>query len=128
MLSRTTENYLRTIYGIVEKKGYARVKDIADQYGVRASSASEMLEKLHCAHLIVYEKRSGITLTEEGKKTSELVNARYKVFLRLFELAGVSPKTAYRDACLLEHYVSDETNKSIQQLVEKLEKGEINSV
>ncbi len=121
MLSRTTENYLRAIYEIIEKKGYVRVKDIADTLSVRPSSASEMLDKLHAAHLIIYEKRSGIVLTEEGKRTAQIVNGRYKVFLRLFELAGVSPKTAYRDACLLEHYISDETNKSIQKLVEKLE-------
>ena len=123
MLSRTAENYLRTIYEVIEKKGYVRVKDIADALDVRASSTIEMLEKLNEEQFILYEKRGGITLTENGKRTAETINARYKVFLRLFEFAGVSPKTAYKDACSLEHYVSDETNKSIQALVETLEKS-----
>lgn len=123
MLSRTAENYLRVIYEITQSKGHVRLRDIAKSLSVRASSASEMLEKLSALRLIVYEKHEAITLTEEGTKTAELVNGRYKVFLKLFELAGVSPKTAYKDACLLEHYVSDETNRSIQKLVEKLEKS-----
>lgn len=123
MLSRTAENYLRTIYEVIEKKGYVRVKDIADALDVRASSTIEMLEKLNEEQFILYEKRGGITLTQSGKKTAETINARYKVFLRLFEFAGVSSKTAYKDACLLEHYVSDETNRSIQSLIETLEKS-----
>ncbi|MBS3068287.1 metal-dependent transcriptional regulator [Candidatus Micrarchaeota archaeon] len=125
MLSRTGENYLRTIYEIIEKKGYVRVKDIADSLEVKPSTASEMLEKLAVVNLIIYEKRRGITLTNDGRKVAELINARYKIFLRLFELAGVSPKTAYRDACILEHYVSDETNNAVQALVEKLELNKI---
>ena len=125
MLSRAAENYLRTIYEIIERRGYVRVKDIADTLNIRASSTSEMLDKLHSIHLIVYEKRKGIILTEEGKRAAKIINERYRVFLRLFELAGVSPKTAYRDACLLEHYISDETNRSIQIFVEKLEKLQI---
>ncbi len=125
MLSRTAENYLRAIYNIVEKKGYVRVKDIAEALNVKPSTASEMLERLTGGHLIIYEKRGGIILTEDGKRTAEVINGRYKIFLRLFELAGVSPKTAYKDACVLEHYVSDETNRAIQALIEKLETNKI---
>ncbi len=123
MLSRSAENYLRTIYDILEEKGYVRVKDIAKQLGVNASSVTEMLEKLKQGELIVHEKRCGIVLTDEGKKTASTINEKYKIFLRLFEIAGVPHKIAYRDACILEHYVSSETNKSIQNLVEKLERN-----
>ncbi len=124
-ISRTAENYLRAIYEIIEKKGYVRVKDIAASLEVKPSTATEMLDKLDDLNLIIYEKRSGITLTEEGRKTAAVINERYKIFLKLFELAGVSARTAYRDACILEHYISDETNRSIQHLVERLEKENI---
>ena len=122
MLSRTAENYLRAIYEIIENKGYVRVKDISQALDVRPSTVIEMLEKLNEERLIVYKKRSGISLTGDGKKKAATINERYKIFLRLFELAGVSPKIAYRDACILEHYVSDETNAAIQSFVDKLEK------
>ena len=125
MLSRTAENYLRAIYDIIEKKKYVRVKDIAESLSVRPSTAVEMLEKLNEERLIIYEKRSGISLTEEGKKTASVINERYKIFLKLFELAGVPSKIAYKDACVLEHYISDETNTAMQILIERLEKENI---
>ncbi len=125
MLSRTAENYLRAIYEIFQSKGYVRVRDISSSLSVKASTTVEMLEKLHSKGLVNYQKREGVALTEEGIRTASVLNSRYKVFLRLFELAGVSSKTAYKDACLLEHYISDETNRSIQLLVEKLERSKL---
>lgn len=123
VLSRTAQNYLRVIYSIIEGKGYVRVKDISGALAVRPPTTIEMLEKLNVAGLIVYEKRGGIMLTEEGKKTAAGINERYMVFLRLFELAGVSPKTAYHDACILEHYISDETNNAIHDFIDRLERA-----
>lgn len=122
-LSRTAQNYLRAVYNIMENKGYVRVKDIAKALAVKPSTVIEMLERLDSAGYVVYEKRGGITLSEEGRKTASMISERYRVFLRLFEIAGVPQKTAYHDACLLEHYISDETNKAIHMLVERLEKN-----
>jgi DtxR family Mn-dependent transcriptional regulator len=124
MLSRRAENYLRAIYESIEKKGYVKVKDIATGLGVKAPTVIEMLEKLNTTELIVYEKRGGIVLSEEGRTVAVAINERYQIFLRLFELAGVPKQVAYKDACALEHYIHDETKKSILQLVERLEKAE----
>ncbi|MEK6982058.1 MAG: metal-dependent transcriptional regulator [Candidatus Micrarchaeota archaeon] len=120
MQTRVAENYLRTIYEIIENQGYVRTKDVANSMGVKASSASEMLNKLDQAGLVIYKKYSGISLTSEGKKLANIVNQKYKVFMELFEIAGVDSKVAYKDACILEHYISNETNLKIQNLVEKL--------
>ncbi len=125
MISRTAQNYLRQIYELVEQKGYARIKDIAEALNVSAPSVIEMVEKLAFERLVIYEKGEAIILTEEGRSMASTINQRYQVFLKLFRFAGVSQKTAYRDACLIEHYISDETNKSIKDLVERLEKENI---
>jgi DtxR family Mn-dependent transcriptional regulator len=45
MLSRKTEDYLEAIYNIIEKKGYARVKDIALELKVSSPSVTEMMRK-----------------------------------------------------------------------------------
>lgn len=109
MISRASQNYLREIYSLVEGKGYARVKDISLAMGVRPASVSEMLGKLRLAGFVNYEKHGGITLTSEGRRLASGLQGRYAAFLRLFELAGVTKKAAFRDACALEHYVSEET-------------------
>ena len=46
-ISGRAEDYLRSIYEIVERKGFARVKDIARELNVKPSSVVEMLKKLH---------------------------------------------------------------------------------
>ncbi len=122
MLSRTSQNYLRAIFSLLEGKGYARVKDISSSLGVRPASTSEMLGRLCKAGLVNYEKHGGITLTAEGRRLASGLDCRYKAFLRLFELAGVPNKAAFRDACALEHYISDETNECLRAFLERLER------
>lgn len=122
-LSRISENYLRVIFEIIEKKGYARPKDIVKTLCVSSASVTEMVQKLAKLELINYEKRGAITLTEEGKKRAGAIKMRYQVFLKLFEMAGVSSQTAYLDACYIEHHLSEETVSKLVGFVEKLERS-----
>ena len=125
MLTRISENYLRVIYEIIERKGYARPKDIADTLCVSSPSVTQMLQKLAKENFINYEKRGAVTLTAEGIDKASTLKMRYQVFLKLFEMAGVSSQTAYMDACYIEHYLSEETVSKLVQLVDQLQKGEL---
>lgn len=122
MLTRISENYLRVIYEIIEKKGYARPKDIATTLCVSSASVTEMIQKLGKGGLLNYEKRGAVTLTPEGKQKGSAIKMRYQVFLKLFEMAGVSSQTAYMDACYIEHHLSEETVSKLVSFVERLEK------
>ncbi len=122
MLSRISENYLRVIYEITEKKGYARPKDIAGTLCVSSASVTEMMQKLAREDLVNYEKRGAITLTAEGRRRASAIKMRYQVFLKLFEMAGVSSQTAYMDACYIEHHLSEETVTKLVEFVGRLEK------
>lgn len=84
MLSRKTEDYLEVIYNIIEKKGYARVKDIALELKVSSPSVTEMMRKLNERGFIVYEKYGGITLTDKGRKIAEGVKKRHVIFEDFF--------------------------------------------
>ncbi|MFH1520119.1 MAG: metal-dependent transcriptional regulator [Candidatus Micrarchaeota archaeon] len=123
MLTRISENYLRVAYQIINKKGYARPKDIATTMCVSSASVTEMMQKLAREKLINYEKHAAVTLTPEGNKKAVSIMMRYQVFLKLFEMAGVSPQTAYTDACSVEHHLSEETVSKLVNFVEKLEKN-----
>jgi DtxR family Mn-dependent transcriptional regulator len=124
MLSRISENYLRVIYEIIEKKGYARPKDIATTLDVSSASVTEMMQKLAREELVNYEKRGAITLTDSGRKRASAIKMRYQVFLKLFEMAGVSSQTAYMDACYIEHHLSEETVSKLVEFVDRLEKDQ----
>lgn len=125
MLSRAAENYLRIIYDLAQKKGYARPTDIAKALNVSAPSVTEMLSKLANAGMVNHEKRGAVTLTDDGKKKALAIKARYQILLKLFKMAGVSHKTAYLDACRIEDNLSEETVSKLVEFVERLEKTQL---
>ena len=121
MLSRIVENYLRVIYELEEKKGHVRPIEIARTLCVSAPSVTQMLQKLSKLGFIDYEKRGLVKFTAIGREKAAGIKMRYQVFLKLFEMAGVSPKTAYMDACFIEHQLSEETVTKLVEFVNNLE-------
>ena len=123
MLTRISENYLRVISELVDKKGYARPIDISTALNVKPSSVTEMVRKLAETGLVKYEKRGPIVLTTDGTTLATSIRMRYQVFIKLFEMAGISKQTAYMDACYIEHHLSEETISKLVDFVEKIEKS-----
>jgi DtxR family Mn-dependent transcriptional regulator len=70
MTTERTEDYLEALDIIIEKKGYAQVKDVTKFLKVGASSVTEMFQKLGAAGYINYEKYSGVTLTRYLERIS----------------------------------------------------------
>ena len=62
------EDYLEVVYELIQRKGYARPSDIAQQLGVSTASVTGMLQRLHRMGLIVYERYRGLTLTPKGQQ------------------------------------------------------------
>ena len=125
MLSRAAENYLRIVYDLAQKRGYARPTDIAKALNVSAPSVTEMMDKLAKERMVNHEKRGAVTLTDEGRKKALAIKARYQILLKLFKMAGVSHKTAYLDACRIEDNLSEETISKLVEFVERLEKTQL---
>jgi Mn-dependent DtxR family transcriptional regulator len=61
------KDYLQAIYELYEKKGYARVVDIASSLHVSPSMATRAMQSLAKDGFGIYEKYRGFTLTAEGK-------------------------------------------------------------
>jgi len=117
-VSRKVEDYLRTVYEIVEAKGYARVRDISKALGVKPSTVVEMMRKLHEQGLVIYEKYGGITLTSHGKVMAETVKRRHDTFKRFLEIILVPDDVAARDAHILEHQLDPKTILQFTRFVE----------
>jgi len=118
ILSRKTEDYLEAIYNIIEKKGYAKVKYIASELEVSSPSVTEMMRKLNERGFIVYEKYSGITLTERGRKIAEGVKRRHVIFEGFLEIILVPKDIASEDACTMEHHLDPKTIEQFSKFVE----------
>ncbi|MCD6511042.1 MAG: metal-dependent transcriptional regulator [Thaumarchaeota archaeon] len=117
-ISNRVEDYLRVIYEVVKRKGYARTKDIATELGVKPPTVTEMLKKLDREGLISYERYGAVTLTKKGEEIARSVESRHETFVRLLKMLLVPEEVARRDAHVLEHGLSPKTIEQFTKFVE----------
>jgi DtxR family Mn-dependent transcriptional regulator len=117
-LTGRTEDYLRGIYEITERKGYARIKDIVRELNVRPSTVVEMMKKLDHIGLAVYEKYGGITLTSQGEEIASAIRERHETFKKFLEIILVPKDVALKDAHVLEHQLDSKTILQFTRFVE----------
>ena len=110
------EDYLERIRELIQKKGYARVVDIAAELKISQASVTSMVQRLDAEGLVKYEKYRGMVLTGAGEEVARRIAHRHRLlteFLRLFQLPeGVILK----DVEGMEHHISPETFRAIEAL------------
>lgn len=120
-LTSALEDYLETIYELARDRGVARVKDIAKARKVKAGSVSPALRRLSDLGLVRYERREYVTLSPTGEAAARKVFGRHELLTRfLTEVLRVSPGVAAKDACAIEHLLSNETMDRLVRLFEFL--------
>ncbi len=118
--SVAVEDYLEKILQLINGKGYARVADIADGLGIAQPSVSNMVRRLDEKGLINYEKYRGMTLTEEGERLARRIVKRHNLLEEFLGLIGIAQEVAYQDLEGMEHHISSETLRGIEQLIREL--------
>lgn len=109
-LTESLENYLETIGMLIRKNKIARVKDISKELDVKNSSVNIALNVLADKGLIIHEKYGYVELTPEGQKIADDIQHKEDVLVQFFtEILGVDENVALKDACRMEHTISDET-------------------
>jgi DtxR family Mn-dependent transcriptional regulator len=117
-LSEREEDYLRGILNVIEKKGYARIRDIAYEVNVSPPSAIEMMKKLDKKGLVVYEKYGGVVFTPEGREIATAMRDRHETFKRFLEIIFVPEDIAVKDAHILEHQLDPRTIIQFKKFVD----------
>lgn len=118
MRPKTIEEYIETICVLEQRNGRAQTGMIAAQMGVKPPSITEMLQKLEREGLIHYESYNGAILTSSGKKMARELMQKHRIIANLLETLGIDRELAEVDACQIEHHVSPETLKTLEQFVE----------
>lgn len=120
-ISSSLEDYLETIYLLVQEQGFARVKDVARARDVKAASVSIALRRLAELALVRYERREYIALTPEGEKVGRRVFSRHRLLTRFFrEVLNMEDKAASEQACAMEHALTDEAMDGMARFFEFL--------
>lgn len=113
----SAEDYLERILILQEEKGEVRSIDIAHDMGFSKPSISVAMKKLKEAGLIEIDEHGFITLTKQGHVIADRVYERHTVLKKVFINIGVDPKQAEKDACKVEHVISEETFEAIKKKV-----------
>lgn len=121
-LSQSLEDYLEAILMISRQKRIVRVKDLAQQMQVKTASVIGALKKLSEKGLVDHEHYGYVALTADGESTATCVKAKHDILFHFLKnVLKVEEKTAEKDACSIEHYVSDETMEGIRKLIKAVE-------
>jgi DtxR family transcriptional regulator, Mn-dependent transcriptional regulator len=115
------ERYLEAIYEIGGSSGEVRVKDIAASLSVSYPSVSEMIDRLVESGLVSHDKYQHIALTPKGIRIAKGLDRKHGVIQRFFvNVLKVDETVADRDACEIEHVISDETLEKLVSFLESL--------
>nr|MCR5741024.1 metal-dependent transcriptional regulator [Gammaproteobacteria bacterium] len=83
--------------------------------GYSKASVSIALKKLKADELVVVEDNGNLKLTDEGFNIGSKTYDKHKTIAKLLVDMGVSEETALKDACRIEHIISDETYEAIKK-------------
>ncbi|MEG1657703.1 MAG: metal-dependent transcriptional regulator [Oscillibacter sp.] len=119
VIHESAEDYLESILVLQKRLGQVRSIDIVNELGYSKPSVSIAMKKLRENGYITMAADGIITLNASGLEIASSVYGRHTTITRFFTLLGVAPDVAAEDACKVEHDLSDETFRKIQEFVRK---------
>ena len=126
---KTFEDYLEAMLIIKERKGIIRSIDVAAELNVTKPSVTYTTKRLRERGYITMDSDNFITITDDGialcgcmmeqEHIAEKIYNRHKTLGNLFIMLGVDEKTAFEDACRVEHDISEDTFNALCRYLEK---------
>jgi DtxR family Mn-dependent transcriptional regulator len=112
------EDYLKEIYRLEQANRSARVSDISREMGVRKASVVSAVNLLRKHELLTQEPYGHINLTESGRTAAEITIKKYDIIYNfLTDTLKTDGDTAKKEACTIEHCLSEGTVSSLAMLV-----------
>lgn len=119
-MTQSLEDYLETIYLISRDKNFTRVKDISGRLSVKMPSVITAVRELKNLGYLSQEKYGYVEMTDKGRQAAERIFKKHSVLKDfLTRVVGVSDAAAEKDACAMEHILSEETLRKIGKFSRK---------
>ncbi len=119
-MTQSLEDYLEAIYLLCLDKKVARIKDISEKMAVSKPSVIQAIKELKNADFLVQEPYGYIELTVKGTEKAKEILKKHNILKEfLVKIIGVSLENAEKDACKIEHIISDETFSKIIKFMRK---------
>ena len=122
--SQSAEDYLERILELIQETGQARVVDIANSLNIRQAAATNIVKKPPELGFADHEKyKRGLVLTEKGRGVAQRIQRRHATLSRFFSLLELDSETQGRDIEGIEHHLSRDTVRALEDLASFFEKN-----
>ena len=119
-LHKSVEDYLEAILVLQEKRGMVRSVDVARHMDVSKPSVCHAVATLKKGGYLLMDGDHFLHLTDLGREVAEGTYEKHRFFTEMLMAAGVDPVTAERDACRIEHVISESSFQHLKKtLTEK---------
>lgn len=118
------EDYLEAMLQLENEYKEIRSVDVANRMNVSRPSVNKAVTVLKEAGMVSQEPYGNIHLTEEGRSRAKAVYKRHATLQKfLADVLNVEPDIAEKDACRMEHIISEETFQSIRKMLKEFEEA-----
>ena len=114
-LHASGEDYLEAILILHKQRGTVRSVDVARHMDVSKPSVSHAVATLKDGGFLTMDEDYFLHLTDIGREVAEQIYEKHRFFTERLIAAGVDPETAERDACRIEHVISDESFQCLKE-------------
>ena len=117
-LHASGEDYLEAILVLQKQKGMVRSVDVARHLDVSKPSVCHAVATLKNGGFLTMVDGFFLHLTNIGREVAEQIYEKHRFFTERLIAAGVDPKTAEADACMIEHVISEESFRRLKAAME----------
>ncbi len=121
MISKSLQEYLKTMYILKKQNGNIRVTDIANKMNCTKPSVTKAINNLKNENLINYEIYGTIELTEQGENLAKKILEVYDiVYIFLKDVLNLPEQQAEQEAEKMKSTMSDDTINKLAKYVHKV--------
>ena len=108
-IGESAQDYLEAILMLKEENEHVKSIDVAKHLSVTKQSVHRAIKNLSENGYISIDDKGYIFLKEKGFEIAKDIYIKHKTLAKFFMSIGVDEKTAFEDACKIEHDISNES-------------------
>ncbi len=120
-LTSSMEDYLEMICRLLAHAETVRVSDLAEHLHVKPSSASKMVGNLTQEGYLTFQRYGHIAATQKGREAGAYLLYRHEVVHRFLCLLN-DTENELEQVEKMEHFLTEQTVRNLERLVQILEK------
>ena len=121
MISKSSEEYLKTMYVLKKQNNNIRVTDVAKKMNCSKPSVNKAIYNLKDNGLVNYESYGTIELTHEGENLAKKILEAYDIVYLFFkDVLNIEAEEAEKEAEKIKLVITDNTTNKLAKYVHEV--------